>query len=198
MATDRLYSGLVAWLKIVLPLGALAILSSVVYFARGTEEVRQIPFVTEGAEEFERERAERPEYTTVTSDGGALQIVAEEAVPVPGEGGVYVAEDVAGRLETEDGRIIQATAPSGRIDTGGNLANLSGIVSIDTSDGYHILTEELFTRLDVAFGETGGPVWGESPFGQIDAGLLHFGTPDGTRDVLRFTEGVKVVYLPGN
>ena len=197
MASDRLYSGLISWLKILLPVAALAILSSVVYFARGTEEVRTIPFVAVDADEFERERATNPEYTTVTQDGGILRVVAEEAVPVSGEPGVYIAEDIAGWLETTSGRLIRATAPSGRIDTGANLADLIGIVSVHTSDGYHVLSKDMQTRLNIAYGETGGAVRGDAPFGTIEAGKLHFGVPDGSRDVLRFTQGVKVVYEPG-
>ena len=197
MASDRLSSNLVNWLKLLLPLAALGILSSVVFFARGTEEVRQIPFVTVEGEEFERERVSNAVYHSVTGDGAALQITAREVVPAPGERDVFLADAITGRLETSN-RIIQATAPDGMMNVGDDLADLTGIVSIDTSDGFHVLTENLHARLDVTFVESGGPVWGEAPFGRIEAGRMRLGEPGARSDLLRFTDGVKVIYEPRN
>lgn len=196
MFRDRLYSGIITWLKIVLPLGALAILSSLVYLARGTEDRRQIPFVEVAGDLYERERVESPEYLSQTGDGSALRITAREVVPDPDRPEVYLADAVTGRLETRKGRIIQATSPEGLFDIDGNVADLIGIVSIDTSDGYHVLTETLHTRLDITFVESGGPIRGEGPLGRIEAGLMRYGDKKFESDLLRFTGGVKVVYQP--
>lgn len=198
MASDRLHSKLIVWLKVFLPLVALAILSSVVFFARGTEEERRIPFVSVEGDEFERERIERPEYLAVTADGDALRITAREVVPAPDATQVYIAESVTGRIETDEGRIIQATAPEGRLDMDGDLADLLGIVSVDTSDGFHVLTENLRARLDVTYIESGGAVRGEAPFGRIEAGGMRFAGDAGDGGVLHFTGGVKVIYEPRN
>ncbi|MEM0946966.1 MAG: LPS export ABC transporter periplasmic protein LptC [Pseudomonadota bacterium] len=198
MADERLHSGLVAGAKILLPLAALGILSSVVYFARDNEDVREIPFVDVDGPEYERERVTRPDYVTVTDDGGALRITALEVVPSPEDRNVLIADSIAGRLETASGRIVQATSPTGWLNTTNDQAELTGIVSVDSSDGFHVLTETLSARLDVTYIQSGGPVWGEAPFGQIEAGAMSLGEPDTQSDLLRFTDGVKVIYQPQN
>ena len=198
MTSERLYSNVIAWLKIMLPLAALVILSSVVYFARGTEEIRQIPFVAVVGEEFERERITQPDFLSVTSDGSALRITASEIVPSPDDPDVFLAEAVRGRMETLTGRIYHTTAPGGWLNVASNVAELNGIVSVDSSDGFHILTKDLHARLDVTFVESGGPVWGEAPFGRIEAGMMRLGQPDAPSDLLHFADGVKVIYEPRN
>lgn len=198
MAYERIHSSVVAGAKILLPLAALGILSSLVYFARDTEDAREIPFVDAEGEQYERERLTRPDYVSVTRDGDALRITADEVVPSAGNRNVLLADNIRGRLETVSGRIIQATSPTGSLDMGADRAELSGIVSVDSSDGFHFLTETLVARLDVTYLQSGGPVWGEAPFGQIEAGGMTFGAPDDTSDLLRFTDGVKVIYEPNN
>ncbi len=198
MAYEGLHSSLVAGAKILLPLVALAILSSVVYLARDPEEVRQIPFVDVDGREYERERLTRPDFVTVMDDGAALQVTAQEVVPSPEDRNILLAETMTGRLETVSGRIVQATSPTGWMNTKTDQAELNGIVSVDTSDGFHVLTETLSARLDVSYIESGGPVWGEAPFGQLEAGAMTFGEMDRPSELLRFTKGVKVIYEPQN
>lgn len=204
MASERLYSNLVSWLKILLPLVALGILTSVVFFARENEEARRIPLAIGEDDSFLRERIGQPEYLALLSGGATLRVTAKTVVPEEGRVEVYLADAVAGRIVEPTGRIIQVTAPEGRLDVNGNLADLLGIVSVDTSDGYHLLTEDLMARTDTAFAESGGPVWGEAPFGRIEADLMRYGAPaliggGGPPDappVLHFTGRVKVIYDP--
>lgn len=198
MASDRLYSQFVGWLKVLLPLAALAILSSVFYFARGTEDTRRIPFVTVRDSDLERERIDKPEYMAVTGDGATVRIVAREVVPVEGKVNVFTADAITGQIETPEGRMIQATAPRGTLDIDGQLADMTGIVSIDTSDGFHVLADQLHARLDVTFVRSGGPVRGEAPFGRVEAGEMRYEGVDGEAGLLRFTGGVKVIYQPRN
>ena len=197
MASGGLHSSFVTWLKILLPLLALVILSSLVFLARETEDRREIPFIAAEAPEFARERMTAPEYVTVTDDGSALRITAREAIPAPEDRRTFLAEGVAGVMETQGGRVIHATAPHGRVDTVGDTADLLGRVEIDTSDGFHVVSDNLTARLDTTFLETGGAVHGTAPFGEIEADHMRYGGEGDEADVLVFTGRVRVLYHPG-
>lgn len=204
MATDRLYSQIVTGLKVTLPLAALGILTSLVYFARDSEEARRLPIAIGESDEFLRERVGRPEYLAVLDSGATLRLTADTVVPETGAENVYLGDNVAGRMVETSGRVIRLTAPDGRLDQRTSRADLTGIVTVNTSDGYQVLTDTVHARTDLAFAESGGPVWGEAPFGTLEADLMLYGAPPligqpGTESdppLLHFTGNVKVIYEP--
>lgn len=192
---EGFYSRLVAWLKILLPLLALGILSSVVFFARDSEDARDIPFFSEGSDEA-GERIANPEYMGVTQDGATIRVRADRVTPEAGDPDTLRAERLTSRMETKSGRIIQATAPEGRLSIAKDIAELIGIVSVDTSDGFSMIAQDLTTNLDTGFAESGGAVRGEAPFGDLEAGRMRYGVPDTRSDLLVFNGGVKLIYRP--
>jgi lipopolysaccharide export system protein LptC len=196
MAFENFYSHLVAWLKIILPLAALAILSTVVFFARENDGQREIPFLTDGGPDTPGERLAAPEFLGLTSDGSEVILRAKEVVPTPNDPNTLVADEITGRIETPSGRIIQAAAPKGQIDVAGNTAFFEGVVSVDTSDGFHVLTKDLMTRLNETYAQTDGAVRGEAPFGTLEAGGLLLSSENSEGNLLVFNDGVKLVYEP--
>ncbi len=194
---QSLHSKFVGGLKILLPLAALAILSSVVFFARENEDAREIPFLMSGGPDTPDERMEAPEYQGVTSDGSQLKLNAAEVTPATDENWFDIS-DVAGRVETPSGRVFQATSPDGRVNFVDDRAELIGVVSVDTSDGFHVLSEDLYTRLDVTFGRSGGAIRGDAPFGTLEAGGMRFRYEEVGGQLLVFNGGVKLIYQPHN
>lgn len=191
-AGRSLYSRAVTWLKVLLPIGALAILSSVVLIARDAEDRRTIPYF----EEADRpERVAAPEYQGLTDDGAAITIVADEVLPLDGSLRRFDAMTVSSRLETPSGRVIDAAAPEGRVDLDADVAVLTGAVEVATSDGYSFQAEGLITDLSATHAQSEGPVNGNAPFGTIVAGRMLF-EPGRTGDVLLFSDGVRLVYRP--
>ncbi|MEM6823827.1 MAG: hypothetical protein AAF566_01840 [Pseudomonadota bacterium] len=198
MAPGNLYSTLVAWLKILLPLAALGILSSVVFFARDADEQRTIPFVSDqGAIDAEEERLTQPEYVGLTSDGSSILILADRVVPDGGNLQVLDARNFRGVIEAEDGRILKADAPDARLDLASDIANLFGDVTVRTSDGFEIRTNGLLSHLDVTLVESEGPLSGVSPFGSLDAGNMRYSAAPNGSTLLVFDGGVKLLYQPG-
>ncbi len=198
MAFENFYSRLVAWLKILLPLAALGILSTVVFFARENDGQREIPFLTDGGPDTPGERLAAPEFLGLTSDGSEVILRASQITPASDDPNTLIANELSGRIETFSGRIIQAAAPTGHIDVAGEMAFLEGVVSVDTSDGFHLLTRDLTTRLDVTFAETGGAVRGEAPFGALEAGGMLLSSENADGNLLVFNGGVKLIYQPGS
>ena len=195
---ENLHSRFVAWLKILLPLAALGILSSVVFFARENEDVREIPFLMTGDTEVPDQRIAAPEYQALTDDGARVKLTAREVTPSEEDDGWLLVQSIASRVETKSGRVFQATAPEGRVSFEEDIAELSGIISVDTSDGFHLLANALVLHLDNTFAETGGAVRGEAPFGILEAGGMRLGeaAAQTESELLVFNGGVKLIYQP--
>ena len=199
MIFENFYSRFVAWLKILLPLVALAILSSVVFFARESEDQRTIPFITqEGGPDTPDERVTHPEFVGVTGDGSAITMRATRVRPIDGNTSLLRAEEISGTLESMEGRIIDATAPEGKIDFDNDVADLFGEVVVDTSDGYHVVTQDLRARLDITDMKSDGPVVGTAPFGTLEADRMRLFEDASEENVLVFNGHVKLVYDPRN
>ena len=74
---EHLHSRMVAWLKVILPMAALALLSTLFLFSRNIDPTTTIPFTTIPLEERARdERVSRPEFAGATERFGAAMLPA--------------------------------------------------------------------------------------------------------------------------
>jgi len=197
---DNAYSRFIAAAKIVLPLAALALLSTLFLFSRNTDPNRAIPYAQVDVERLAREqRISAPHYTGVTRDGTAISVSARQATPRDGAPDEATATGLLARLDFAGGTHADIAAAEGRIDTGESLATLAGGVTIDTSDGYHVETQRLRTALDRTSVVTEAPISADSPMGELSAGRMELTDNGGENGgyVLVFKEGVKLIYQPG-
>jgi lipopolysaccharide export system protein LptC len=188
------YSVIVSWAKIILPMVALGLLSTVFLFSRQIDPEAAIPFADIDLEERLREqRLSKPNYATTTEDGSALTIVAESAAPVlDGDGGT--AENIVARLKRIDGTTIDMTSDSGRIE-GTKTLTLSGNVAIDTSDGYTLRSDEMISAMNRTDITSPGPITGTGPFGDLQAGRMHLTVQENQDGILAvFEDGVRLIY----
>jgi len=201
---DNTYSRFVSLAKIVLPLMALALLSTLFLVARTVDPSRSIPFAEVDVNEIAREqRISAPNYSGVTQDGSAISISATTARPEPGDDSRFSATDLRAQLDTDDGGRYELSSLTGEIDTGAGQAVLDGGVIITTPSGYRITTEQLTTALKRTELETGGPVQAEGPAGTLEAGKMTLSRAGGGDEgeggyLLVFKEGVQLVYTPSN
>ncbi|WP_208347056.1 LPS export ABC transporter periplasmic protein LptC [Pseudaestuariivita rosea] len=198
MATyDNAYSRFVAFVKIVLPLAALALLSTLFLFSRPQETDLTIPYAE--VEAIAREQIiGEPTYTGVTRDGSAIAIGAKSARPQHGNTSHMLADEIVAVIQMPGGTIYDINATAGRVDTSSRQAFLSGGVQIVTSDGYDIQTRGIVTSLSQTNLQSDGAVSAEGPLGTLDAGGMHM-TGTGTDEyLLVFNKGVKLVYTPAN
>ena len=198
MATyDNSYSRFVAWVKIILPLIALALLSTLFLFSRPTDIELTIPYAQVEIDQIVREeRISAPTYTGVTRDGSAISISAEAAMPDAADPRRMVARDLTARIETTAGALIEIDAAEGSINGREETATLHGGVRIETSTGYLIETEGLQTSLADTTLESDGAISATSPLGKLNAGSMHLTQAGETSHVLVFNDGVKLIYRP--
>ncbi|MGR3659908.1 MAG: LPS export ABC transporter periplasmic protein LptC [Paracoccaceae bacterium] len=198
---DNNYSTLVAWLKIVLPLTALAILSTLFLVSQSIDPSRAIPIADVDVEEMVREqRVGKPNYSGVTKNGVAFTVTADSANPNFGDNQKMTAEHINAHIETTSGASIVIIADSGAFETKSRQADLSGGVTIETSTGYFISTDAIHSTFDLTALETGSGVEADGPLGKLTAGKMVLTQQSGQTDageyLLVFTNGVKVVYNP--
>jgi lipopolysaccharide export system protein LptC len=195
---DNIHSRVVFWLKIILPLIALVILSTLFLFSRRIDTDDALPYAEVNVEDLARnQRLAAPEYTGVTADGVAVSIRAGVARPATGSG-VATAEGVSATYDMPGGLRITIEADEGTLDDPNGRLILAGDVGIATSTGYHVTASRLDSALDRTELHSDGAFRAAAPFGAIDAGQLQIRSEDAGRAgyVMVFSGGVKLVYEP--
>lgn len=197
---DNAYSRTIAWLKVLLPLAALALMSTVFLVARTVDPATTLPYADVDPEELIREqRIGEPRFSGVTSDGAAVQLSARTVRPDRGDTGMTSGNELSARIDLPTGTTILLDAADGALDTVARRAELGGGVLVTTSDDYRLETDRVAANLQATDLVTDGAVTGDSPMGHIEAGRMQV-TRDPVNDtyLLVFKDGVKLVYEPGN
>ncbi|MGR3485281.1 MAG: hypothetical protein ACU0BF_08055 [Paracoccaceae bacterium] len=175
-------------LKLLLPLGALALLSVLFLLAGRPEPGSGLPVA--GVEDVARDQAiTGPVYSTVAEDGAVVTLRADRARP-DGPGARLDAPRL--RIVPPGGAEIVARAATARTD--GDAARLSGGVEIATSGGIAVTTDTLSADLSTG-GARAGAVAAQTPFGTLTAGRMEVRGDAGERR-LAFTGGVHLLYVP--
>lgn len=192
---DR-YSRLIAWLKVLLPLAALALLSTVFLLSRNIDAIGAIPFAeTEIQERLRDEQITEPFFSGSTRGGDQITFSARSVRL--GDGQSNRTEDLSVDIVLASGASVSLSSGEGSFDVQGARLTLQNNVIIATSNGYNLKSETLTTSFDDLSIVSPGPVTGESPIGTLHAGKLRLERlPESETVHLNFTNGVKLVYLP--
>ncbi|MFN4129920.1 MAG: hypothetical protein ACK4GC_08900 [Paracoccaceae bacterium] len=199
MTQSDTHSRLIGWLKIVLPLLALAILSTLFLVARTIDPDNAIPYAEVDVEE--RLRAPRmtaPNFAGLTNDGAALTISADEARPAGTEGVGARATALNGLLETPDGARTELVAGAGQIDPTARHVQLSGGVTVTSSSGWQVQGDTLTANMDATDILLPTAVTATGPAGVVTADSMQLTQGPG-RDgsyLLVFNGTVKLIYAP--
>ncbi|HMS93729.1 MAG TPA: hypothetical protein PKA03_00625 [Tabrizicola sp.] len=199
MAGIDAHTRVVTWLKVLLPLAALAILSTLFLLADQINPDDALPFAEVDVEELAREpRMTLPSYAGTTSDGAALNLTAEAALPGTADRPAR-ALNVRMELATPDGATTDLRAASAVIDADGGKLLLSGGVSLTTGQGYSLETLEIVADLDRSGLETVSGVQAKAPAGTLtaDSMVLRQDNQTPTTYLMVFKGAVRLVYLPG-
>ncbi len=194
----RTYSRVVAWMKILLPLGAVVLIAAIFVSARDKGDLTKIFTAEELATLGAGLRLDNPRFAGVTEQGEPFAIRADWALPDSAMPRLIDLERPEGEIELNDGRTISARAATGRMHRENKILVLEGGVVLDTSDGYHVETDLIELDLDAKTAYSPGPVSGTGPRGQIDAGSFRAAAGEdgaGTGKIW-FENRVRVVFIP--
>ena len=195
-ARSDAYSQVVATLKVLLPLAALALLSTLFFFSGEVDPSQSIPYAELNVEQLAREqRVTSPYFAGVTDGGVAITLTGTTVIPDQSDADRFVLEDMVARLETPAALTLDARADDARIDNAAGLAELVGDTRLRTSDGMRIETYGLRVDMQSADVESLGRVFAEAPFGTLTANTMVMQRPEADRPHrIVFLGDVKLVY----
>jgi len=194
-----LYSRIVAVLKVALPLVALGLLSGLFLNQSNDGAGGELVFSSgDLASLGSGLRISDATFSGTTRSEDNFRFTAAEVVPdaaPPSRAGISA---LSGVIDFTGGPSVEVTARSGDLDIAGQLLELSGEVTIETSDGYHMQSERMSVDLRGGTLDAGEPVLAEGPLGRIEARTLRVtpATGDGEARRFSFGSGVRVVYDP--
>lgn len=190
------YSRLIAWLKVLLPLMALVLLSTLFLLSRNIDPMAALPFAdTEINERLSGQQITGP-FFSGTTDGGDLVSVSAGTMSTRSDL-KNEAQDFSAQIDLAAGTRIILFADRGEFDLASSESTLEGNVVITTSTGYKLSSDALVADFDELALTSPGPVTGTGPFGTLDAGNMHLQqATQGTNAQLIFTNRVKLIYSP--
>lgn len=196
---DNWHSTIVAWLKVTLPLLALAILSTLFLVSRTIDPNDAIPYAqVDIADRINEPRVTAPTWAGVTEDGSAMTFAASEARPGQTDGTGPTAAQLRVTLLSPDGGQADLVADTGALDAQASQLTVAGQVVVTTSTGYRIESDAMMAALDRTGLVSPGAVTAAGPPGRITAGAMEIrqSDTDDTAYLLVFNKGVKLLYQP--
>ncbi len=195
-ASDDFHSRLVGWSKIILPICALALLSTLFLFARNPAEQSEIPVAR--IEELAREQGvSAPKFSGITDDGAIIAISADTAQPDTARPDTVLIDGIVLNMQNPDGSSIDITGTRGEIDGRAQMAHLIGLAQLRTSSGFEMETNGLSAAFDTGEIKSNGFLEIRAPFGKLTAGMVTFViAEDQTAQQMLFTDGVSLIYNP--
>ena len=186
------HSRLVGWAKVLLPLAALCLLSTMFLLARAPGGTSDIPFAE--IEEIAREqRIAAPRFSGVAANGADIEVSARTARP---EGALFTIDAPRARMLLPGGGEVTVTSGSGTISADGRSARLTGLAHVDSTLGYQMETAGMEADLDTGRLSSLGPLEVRAPYGALTAGALTLDASDAGGESLVFSGGVRLLYRP--
>lgn len=188
MQGDR-YSQFVGWLKILLPLAALTLLSTLFLIARAPVQT-EVPVAA--IEELARsQHVSSPRFAGVAGNGAAVSLTAVSIRPDGRDSLILDGFDI--QIDTPAGERVDITASRGLFNGESGIVNLTGLARLVTSTGYEVESAGLAANLREGSVVSHGALAARAPFGALEAGAMQM--HDGG-DVMVFNEGVRLLYQP--
>jgi lipopolysaccharide export system protein LptC len=197
MHVDR-YSRWVSRLKVLFPVAALGLLSTLFLLSRNIDTETALPFADKDVEErLRNQQVTGPFFSGTTNSGDTISFSAQTLGMPNGKAGANRAEDVEFNLSISGGAKVNITSQTAEYNIAEDLAELNGDVVITTSTDFRIISDMLTTQLSVLSLTSPGPVEATSPAGQLNAGSMVMTASDqGKPSQLIFTKVVKLIYTP--
>ncbi|MET4102919.1 lipopolysaccharide export system protein LptC [Roseovarius sp. MBR-78] len=195
---DNTYSRIVAWMKILLPLAALGLLSTLFLISDTVDPSRAVPNAPVDLEARARDLGvTAPSFAGVSERGDEITLRADTARPGRDTQERIVADRITGEIGLTDGARLRLRAETATFDQATMTAMIEGRVHITLTTGYKIDTERLELRLDTLYVESPGAVTASGPVGDLAAGrmILHEASASGDAELI-FSGGVKLIYRP--
>lgn len=196
MAAPNRYSTLIAWTKLVLPLIALALLSTLFLFSRTPNPEDALPFVDiDIAELTQQQRLSQPRFAGTLADGRPITLNAESAVQQGDTPNLLELAHVTSEVALADTDSARISSDRGDFDLAQQVIDLTGAVRVSTTSAYQLLSEQISVAMTTMRMLSPGAVTLTGPGLRLDAGAMELTGGDG-QALFSFTGGVRLLYDP--
>ena len=193
---DDGYSALVAWLKTLLPIVALGLLSTIFLFSGKVDVTQSLPYAEHNIAEIIREqRITQPYFTGIASNGTEIALSAAYASPQVQNAHILEITDLSVVLRSTSDRMVQVTAGRGALDSTRQTAQISTDVHIAALPDFWVTTEALDMNFNQGFISAKGGFQGVTALGAITAGEMHLQMTADDQQIV-FLNDVRLVYSP--
>ncbi len=196
MARNNLYSKAVVWVKIILPLIGIALLSSIFLLSGAPDPDAALPYAEVDVDQIIREqRVSQPRFAGVLADGQEIILTADTVTTAADQTDRIRAQSIEGRVDLSSDDFLTVEARFGDIDMTSQLATLSDGVTVQSSLGYQIVSERMLVALDVFNLRAPTPIHITGPGLDLTSDTMQVSGPDG-QTIVRFNGSVRVLYQP--
>jgi len=193
---DDGYSALVAWLKTLLPIVALGLLSTIFLFSGKVDVTQSLPYAEQNIAEIIREqRITQPYFTGIASNGTEIALSAAYASPQVENAHILEITDLSVVLRSTSDQMVQVTAGRGALDSARQTAQISKDVHIAALPDFWVTTEALDMNFNQGFISAKGGFQGVTALGEITAGEMHLQMTADDQQIV-FLNDVRLVYSP--
>ena len=193
---DDGYSALVAWLKTLLPIVALGLLSTIFLFSGKVDVTQSLPYAEHNIAEIIREqRITQPYFTGIASNGTEIALSAAYASPQVESAHILEITDLSVVLRSTSDRMVQVTAGRGALDSARQTAQISTDVHIAALPDFWVITEALDMNFNQGFISAKGGFQGVTALGAITAREMHLQMTADDQQIV-FLNDVRLVYSP--
>lgn len=195
---DAAWSRVVFWLKIMLPLAALVILSTLFLLSRSVDPRSAIPFSQgEIADRIGGQQMTTLSFSGASAEGHLIGVTAATARPDPDRAGRILTDGLAAVIDLTTGTRLTLSADTGLLDETADTAVLTGAVRLTSTQGYDLQSEAIESGLSRLLVISPGPVTGSGPAGRLSANAMRLDSDPVTgQATLLFTGGVRLLYDP--
>ncbi len=196
MARSDLYSKTVMWVKVTLPLIALALLSSLFLLSGAPDPEAALPYAEVDVEQIAREqRVTAPRFAGIVGEDQEIILIAAAMTAESGQTDRIHAQAIDGRVDLGISEVMTVQATLGDIDMAGQFASLRDGVAVQSSRGYQMESETILMALDEIRLRAPTPVHITGPGLDLTADAMEMEEVDGA-PILRFTGSVRMLYDP--
>ena len=160
------YSRYVSLMKFILPLGIIGSLGFTFGWpyltSLGTQDV---VVVDTSLPEVQENRMVHPHYVSTDEKGKPFHVDADWAKKT--SDGLADLTNPSGAITMEKDQTLNLTAKEGHYDSKGKSLDLEGAVTLTSTDGYNVQTENAHITLENKVIEGDSPIEGEGPAGKM-------------------------------
>ena len=190
------YSAFVVWVKTLLPIVALGMLSTIFLFSGKVDVTQSLPYAKFNVAEIIREqRITKPYFSGVSNNGTEIILSAAYASSDIKNGDILNITEISIVLTSPNAKTIRITAGLGTLNSALQKAVISEAVHLTAIPGFWLKTNNLIVDLKHGVATAHNVFQGVTGLGTIDAGKVVVQMIAEGQKII-FTNGVRLIYNP--